>query len=344
MNSCKNIKKELTLLDDFYQKNRNLKVILLYGEKSFEDRFYIKNLPFESISSGHIYHELNKLGFNVRIVKNTESNLERKLNNCDVVFINMHGEFGEDGCIQGLLSYFGKKFTGSGIFANALSIDKVRFKNFLKTIDVSTPKFFSVSKTENKSRLLYLAEKLNMPVVFKLRGGGSSLGMEKVENKKILLKKKDVLLKGGDYFVEEFKIGRDLTVSIIDLPTKTVVLPILEVITHNRLYDYDLKIKSQKGEHVVEYSFPTDFSLDTINLIKDTCLDIYKKAECSGFARIDLILDNNGKIYFLELNSIPGLQKGSNFLLCANKAGLSDAQVFLSLLNNAIRKEKNDVL
>lgn len=330
-----NFQKDIQILQEFAKKNKNLKVALLCGPKSYEDAFYFDQLPFDKISSGYIFKELKKIGFIVRVVKNTDDNLEQKLRWADVVFVNMHGEFGEDGAIQGLLEYIKKPYTGSGIFSNSLTINKIRFKEFLHYLNFLTPNYLDSARIDD-------IDKIKFPAILKLINGGSSIGMIPVASmddyqssiKNIVLSQFRV----EDYFVEEFISGRDLTISIIDLPTKTVVLPILEIQNNGFLYDEKAKINSQKGDHSVKYIVPALLNKTFSDQIAKIALDVYKKARCCGFARIDVVIRNK-KIYILELNSITGLQQESNFLLCANAAGLSFKTTLLALIYNALGRQ-----
>jgi D-alanine-D-alanine ligase len=227
------------------------------------------------------------------------------------------------------------------MYASALGIDKVRFKGFVQLFGYPTA---PSAMLEKKSLVAAkkISQKLGFPFLFKVVEGGSSIGMEKVDNKKSIPNALRRMYGGVQaerrYFAEKFIKGKDLTAAILDLPSGTKLLSILEIKPNVDFYDESSKIKSQKGEHVAQYIVPARLSRRVWRMIEKMCLDIYKNAGCRGFARIDMVLDAKSVPYVLELNTIPGLQKESNFLLCADQAGLSPDTVLLALLYNALRK------
>src|SRR5437667_12126646 len=111
-----NLQKDIEELNQFSKEAKKLKIALLCGSKSYEDALYYNNLPTESTSGNFIYKKLKGMGMNVQIVNNTDANLEQKLKKTDVIFLNMHGSYGEDGSIQGFLNYMNKPFIGSKIY------------------------------------------------------------------------------------------------------------------------------------------------------------------------------------------------------------------------------------
>ncbi|PIR87989.1 MAG: hypothetical protein COU10_01625 [Candidatus Harrisonbacteria bacterium CG10_big_fil_rev_8_21_14_0_10_45_28] len=335
------LNQDFKILNNFHKKARKLKIALLCGPKSFEDAVYFNALPFEKVSSGFIYEKLMSMGLNVKVVKNTDKNLETKLSQFDVVFINMHGEYGEDGSIQGLLSYIDKPFTGAGIYGSAVGIDKVLTKKIIAKLGFKTPDW-SLLPTSSFKSFSKVGQKFKKPAMAKIRNGGSSVGMHKIlsekEHKKVFNKISKSEYSKQDYFIEEFIGGRDITIAILQLPTQAIILPLLEIRPRKKtFYDQNLKIKSQKGEHVVDYIVPAEIDQKVKKRIVREAKKIFSEAGCSGFGRLDLIL--KGKTpYYLEINTIPGLQYESNFLMCADTAGISIEMVLLALLCNALDK------
>ncbi len=334
-------------MESFWSKAKNMNIALLCGPKSLEDSLYFNELPFKSLSSGFVFKKLKEMGLNVRVVLNTSSNLEKKLAWADVVFINMHGEFGEDGSVQGLLAYLKKPFTGSNIYASSIGVDKLRFKRLVSILGLKTPKWSYLSFDSYKSFSSSI-KKVGLPVIAKILNGGSSIGMHVIgssEDMKPIYKKiKYGSYKKEKYFVEEFVIGRNFTIGVLDLPTQTITLPLLEIKTRTKsFYSQDLKIKSQKGENVVDYIVPAQVSPSIEKAAMRNSLEIFRKIEFSGFGRIDFML-RRSTLYFLEINTIPGLQENSNFLMCAKEAGISVEFVLLALIYKAIHASNSRLL
>ncbi len=334
-------KKDGKALQKFHKKNKKLRIVLLCGPKSREDTVYWDNFPFELTSSGFVYQNLRQLGFEVRVVKNTVKNLEKKLQWADVVFLNVHGEFGEDGTIQGFLDYIQKPYTGPGIYASCLGIDKIRFKKFANRLGFLTPDWI-ILREASPQEIKEAVGNIGLPIIFKPTSGGSSIGLYKATSLRHAVSfRKSIsasITQRIEYFAEKYIVGRSLTVSILDLPTQRVALPIIEFLPRTKdLYDQELKIQSQRGEPVVDCPIIRDLPKDLYEHISATALEICAESECYGFARIDFVLDIQNHPYVLEINTIPGLQKDSNFLLCAEAAGIMPSTVLLSLLYRALQ-------
>jgi len=333
---------DLQILRDFLPELRSLRIALLYGPKSYEDAVYFDNLPFEQISSGFIAAAFRELGLSFIALENTTCDLERHLTGVDVVFVNMHGEFGEDGAIQGLLQYLGKPYTGSGVFASALACDKTRFKRYISLLGFPTPSWRTLDGMSPRD-LVQVSRDIGLPIMLKLVDGGSSVGMHALHHEHDASRLSSAIATGihsnRAYFAERLISGRDMTVSLLELPSQIVPLPILEVKTGaGQTYDETAKLDSQRGEHVVDYVCPADLPHDVTTRLQQLATDLFREIGCRGFARIDFILSEDGTPYCLELNTIPGLQRDSNFLQCVQKGGMSAETVFLSLLYSALHR------
>lgn len=335
---------DLVALKRFSAASRRLSIGLLCGPKSAEDRVYFEAFPFAEISSGFVYKALRELGFRVKVIDNTKPGLERRLRGVDLVFINMHGEFGEDGCVQGLLQYYGIPHTASGLFGSSIGISKLRFKALVTGLGYEVPAWFELDRVD-ESTLERGLRKLKAPAFLKMVDGGSSIGMHLLEDRAAIPNVYRRVLRSpyrsAAYFLEKLARGREFTVAMLDLPTQRVVLPILEMAKLNaKSYDEQMKIRSQRGEDVIKYIVPGNLTPHLAGRIRRTTLGICRAAEARGFARLDLILSGD-RPRFLEMNTIPGLQKDSLFLLCAKAAGLSEADVMLALLYNAVHHKSS---
>jgi len=245
----------------------------------------------------------------------------------EVVFIAMHGRFGENGVIQGILDEIGIKYTGSGALASAMAMDKRVSKVYLKENNLSTPEFQII---ENSNEPL----KLKFPVVTKPVDQGSSVGVSICENEaeyKIGLKQ--ALSYGSPAIVEAYIRGTEITVPILD-DDKGVprALPVVEIVPKTKFFDYKAKYGGTTEEIV-----PARISQSLAKQAHENALKFYTSLGCRHFSRIDMIIDKNNKIQVLELNSIPGLTSESLFPKAARAAGYDFNRLIDHLIKIALR-------
>lgn len=249
----------------------------------------------------------------------------------DIAFIALHGKPGEDGTIQGFLELIGIPYTGSGVLASAIGMDKILTKILFQSEKIPTPRFITLNKNENLLEKINWAEKeLGFPIVIKPRYEGSSVGVEIVENKKDLIRKAKSLKKEfGDIFFEEYIKGMIATCGILD----DKPLPILELVPkRERFYSY--KAKYTKGE--TEFIVPARLDKKTSLKIQELSLKAHKIIGCKGYSRIDLVVKDNKKPYFLEINTLPGLTELSDLPKEAECLGISYDEVILKILKTAL--------
>ncbi|MCS7250282.1 MAG: D-alanine--D-alanine ligase [candidate division WOR-3 bacterium] len=249
----------------------------------------------------------------------------------DIAFIALHGKPGEDGTIQGFLELIGIPYTGSGVLASAIGMDKILTKILFQYGKIPTPKFITLNKNENLLEKINLAEKeLGFPMVIKPRYEGSSVGVEIIENKKELIRKAKILRKEfGDIFFEEYIKGMIATCGILD----DKPLPILELVPkRERFYSY--KAKYTKGE--TEFIVPARLDKKTTLKIQELSLKAHKILGCKGYSRVDLVVKDDKKPYFLEINTLPGLTELSDLPKEAEALGISYDEVILKILKTAL--------
>jgi len=225
----------------------------------------------------------------------------------EAVFIALHGEFGEDGKVQKILRSRGIAYTGSGPEASRDSFDKEITKRILVQNGISTPNHEVVSRSEERS--------LNFPLVVKPTCQGSSIGVHRVRSiEEWDNAARDVISYGGRMLLEEFINGRELTVGVVG----EEVLPVVEIRAPGSWYDYEAKYTSGKTEYLV----PAPLENDCSDKCKDLAIKTFRALGCRGLGRIDMLLAQDGGVYVLELNSIPGFTETSLLPKAAAIAGM----------------------
>ncbi|MFH2013066.1 MAG: D-alanine--D-alanine ligase [Pseudomonadota bacterium] len=246
----------------------------------------------------------------------------------DIAFIALHGRWGEDGTIQGILEIMGIPYTGSSVLASALAMNKPMTKRVLNFYKLRTPKFQVLNKAEIIEGKLKKIIKLKFPLVVKPVSEGSSVGVTIVENKEGLAKAAD---EAGKYteqiMVEEFIRGSEIAVGILNGRP----LPVIEIVPKSGLYDYSSKYT--KG--MTDYILPARLTEDQLSEVQDIALKSYKAIDCHGVARVDMILDLKGNPYILEINTIPGMTHTSLLPKAADYVGLSFNLLVEEILQSA---------
>lgn len=252
----------------------------------------------------------------------TESRIE-------VVFNAIHGQYGEDGILQGVLELLGIPYTGSGVLASAMAMDKGITKRIFLSADIPTPRSRLFTKTDMKTDLVArIGAEFTIPVVVKSAAQGSSIGVVIVEKHEDLSAAIDQAFKySRTILVEEFIKGRELTVAIWG-NDELEALPIIEIVPHSGRYDY--KSKYTKG--ATEYIVPAKLPDDTTELVQKVALEAFSKLGCRGIARVDIMLDKDSKPYVLEVNTIPGMTATSLVPKAAAAIGITFADLCERLL------------
>ncbi|MFO1463963.1 MAG: D-alanine--D-alanine ligase [bacterium] len=234
----------------------------------------------------------------------------------EVAFLALHGRFGEDGCIQGLLEILGIPYTGSSVLASALAMDKHLTKDVARQEGLPTPdSLFFDAYFENLDQ--FLAKFcLSFPLIVKPSREGSTIGIAKVENAREL---KAAILEAAQLdsrvLVEKFVKGREVTVPVLNQEP----LPVLEVVPKSGFYDY----ASKYTPGATTYICPAQLSEETTRLVQDYSKRLYRRIGCEGAARADFIIGEDGVPYFLEINTLPGMTATSLVPKSAAAAGIS---------------------
>jgi len=251
----------------------------------------------------------------------------------DVVFIAMHGPFGEDGKIQGMFDLAGIKYTGSGVLTSSLCMDKEFFRQFMKSHKFMIPKYICLKKKDKYNRSDILSQLGNGPYFVKPVCGGSSVGSSIARNLKELKKKVDFAFKYDNrVLVDQHIEGLELTCSVIG-NDKPIALPVVEIHPlKGKFFDYNSKYSDKGSEEIV----PARISTHLTKKVQDFAIKVYKLVGCRGFGRVDFILKNNKNPVVLEINTIPGLTLMSLLPKAAKADGISYPELLDIIINNAI--------
>ena len=285
------------------------KIALLSGGDSEERDISIK-------SGLAVYQALKNLNYEVSLIDPINTDL-CTLVNYDAAFICLHGKNGEDGKIQSLLELLKVPFTGSASTASMLAMNKFYSKLVWNDHALITPKFLILNKTnlDYKKIITHLSN----PFIVKPSSSGSSFGINLVKNKDdLILAFTDASKYDPTVIAEEFIKGREFTVSI--LGTKS--LGVLEIAPKNEFYDYNAKYVSNE----TIFSKPTDLNPEVLEKMENIALSAFTSIGCSGWGRVDFMMDKKFNLYLIEVNTVPGMTDHSLFPLAAKNAGLNFEQ------------------
>jgi D-alanine-D-alanine ligase len=296
------------------------RVAVLKGGRSLERQVSLR-------SGARVEDALERLGHEVTAI-DVGVDLIRRLREIepDAIFVALHGRDGEDGTVQELLEILGIPYTGSGVLACARATDKVLTKYLLGEADIPTPEFFAFNQTAFRElgaaeALPAIEERLDFPIVVKPSSQGSALGI------KFARTPADVpaaLVAAFSYdpkvLLERYVAGRDLAVSILDGDDGPEALPIVEAVPQGEDF-YDFEARYEIGR--TAFVCPADLPPAVTERARELALTTYGLLGCSGFGRVDLMLDADDELYVLEANPIPGLTETSLMPQAAEAAGIS---------------------
>ncbi len=250
----------------------------------------------------------------------------------DYAYIMQHGTPGENGLMQGYLEMLGVPHSGCNAFVSAITFDKFSCKSYLKDVDfVKCAKDIFLRKGESVDGLAELAvEKLGLPMFVKPTDGGSSFGVTKVKAAENFQKAVDCAFAEGNMLIAEAAVaGRELTCAVYNDGKENVALPVIEILTDNEFFDYEAKYNGHSRE-VCPAQIP-----DTLrDEIQEVSKKIYEHLGCAGLVRIDYIASEDG-LYFLEVNTIPGMTSASLVPQMVRAAGMSMTSFLSSIIENS---------
>ena len=298
------------------------KVAVLLGGKSGEREVSLK-------SGGAVLAALQAQGIDAQGFDPKDKPLH-DLEVFDRVFINLHGRYGEDGCIQGALEMLHIPYTGSGVMASAIGMDKWRTKLLWRAMNVITPDFELVTAT---SDFAAIEKSLGLPLFVKPANEGSSLGISKVKQAGGLEAAYKIAAEADPLVIaEKFINGGEYTVGIIgDGKGGYQALPIIRIVPKNEFYDFEAKYLRDD----TEYLCPCGLSAEKEAQIQQEALQAFKTIGCRGWGRVDFLMDDAGNHYFLEVNTSPGMTDHSLVPMAAKAAGISFEQLVVRILELA---------
>jgi D-alanine-D-alanine ligase len=252
----------------------------------------------------------------------------------DRVFIALHGRYGEDGTLQGVLEQLGIPYTGSGVMASAIGMDKITTKRIWQSHSLPTPRFLQIeAKTATNEQLRTVPDELGLPLMLKAPHEGSTIGIAKVAGYSDMRESYDLCSKYDDIVLaEEFISGRELTVPVLGIGRDAKALPIVEIRAPEGNYDYHNKYFSDE----TQYLCPAPLDEALTKRIQSLAVRAFNAVGAAGWARVDFMLRNaDSEPFLLEINTSPGMTSHSLVPKAAKAVGISYEDLCVKILSMA---------
>ena len=297
------------------------KVLVLMGGWSNEREISL-------VSGSFVYDSLIKSGVNTIKLDLTKNNLnEIEKISPDRVFIILHGKGGEDGEIQKYLDSLNIPYTGSNSESSKLCMNKRSTKEKLLSNDILTPNYEKISKMEISS----IKKRFQYPFIVKPSAEGSSIGVYIVENDRDLERAISANEKiSSDFIAEDYIEGLEYTVGILG----DSALPVIKLLPPGKFYDFNAKYESDK----MQYICPSQLDDSMEDKLKKISLNCFKTCGCKGWGRIDIIIDDKGNPWVIELNTVPGMTSHSLVPLAAKERNIDFENLVLKILDSSLQK------
>ena len=282
--------------------DKNKTVAVVMGGPSAEEQI--------SLSTGHaMAAALRSKGYNVKEIRLVPHSFSEQVkeSGADVVVIAVHGLYGEDGRLQSALEMMGIPYTGSGVLASSVSMNKLTAKRVFLGSNIPTPDYMFLHRRDRgkQDMIKAITDKFSLPVVVKPVSQGSSLGVT-IEKEISGLQKAldDAFQYDEEILVEEYIAGQETSVCMMRLKDGSVkVWPVILIHPHAEWYDFNAKYSAGGVDHLVPAPLPEDIT----RTLKDISVKAFEVLGCAGVARTDCMVDKNGKCYVLEMNTVPGM-------------------------------------
>ncbi len=244
----------------------------------------------------------------------------------DRVFIVLHGRGGEDGCIQGALEWLGIPYTGSGVLASALGMNKARTKQVWMAQGLPTPGYRMLDEGFDAQALV---RDLGMPLMIKPIHEGSSLGMSKVDRSDQLMSAwQQAFACDRHVMAEQYIQGQEFTVPIL----AEAALPVIRLQTSHRFYDFEAKYQANDTQYIL----PCGLALEQEQRLQDLALRAFNAVGAKGWGRIDVMQNEQGDFFLLEINTVPGMTDHSLVPMAARQAGIDFDTLCLRILEGTL--------
>jgi D-alanine-D-alanine ligase len=281
-----------------------------------------------SLRSGNaVFQALQQQGVDVVAIDVTASPIDALANlKVDRVFNIIHGRGGEDGVLQAILGVLGLPYTGSGVLASALSMDKLRTKLCWQGLGLATPKWF-VLQTEDDVDVCIA--QLGFPVIVKPAQEGSSIGMSKANNREELVEALKLAKQFNcDVYAEQWVQGQEYTVGVLD----GEALPVIRLETPNEFYDFDAKYRA----NTTKYHCPCGLSAEREQQLQALAVQACRGLQVKGWARVDVFIDSQDHSQLIEVNTVPGMTDHSLVPMAAKAAGIDFNQLVWRILETSM--------
>lgn len=277
-----------------------------------------------SLQSGQaVYTALQEKGYTVLPLDPANQDFDKQLEKIDVAFIALHGPGGEDGKMQALLEQYGIPYTGSRVNASATAMDKLATKRIWEIAGIPTPPYVELSDENEIAGLT-----LNYPLFVKPATEGSSIGMARVTNADELVKAYRIAKPfNGHVLVEQGVSGAEFTVAVLD----GKALAPIRLETEHIFYDYDAKYIANDTRYIC----PCGLSSESELLLRALAEKAFAALDCQGWGRVDVMQDETGNFYLLEINTVPGMTSHSLVPMAAKAEGISFADLVETILEGA---------
>lgn len=249
----------------------------------------------------------------------------------DVAFICLHGKYGEDGTIQGLLEVIGLPYIGSGVWSSSIAMDKARAKVFYRHFNINTPVGVTLHRGKPYN-VDTIVSKAGVPCVAKPANEGSAIGVHIVNDAAELADAIEAVFKiDNEVIVETYIDGTEMTVAVLG-NSDPQALPVIEIVPKNDFYDFESKYAPGGSEHIC----PARIDEPTTARVQEIAVAAHKALGCRGMSRTDIIMDKQGVCWVLETNTVPGMTSTSLLPDAARKAGYTFPQLCTKLIELAL--------
>lgn len=313
-------------------KKKKLKIGVLFGGKSAEHDVSLQ-------SAKNVINGLDKNKYQITPIKiNRDGKFDFSLvKKFDVIFPVLHGPFGEDGSMQGLLKLAGVPFVGPSVLGSAVGMDKDVMKRLLRDAGIPIGKFITIRKTD-KINFGEAKKKLGLPFFIKPANMGSSVGISKVRNEGEFVKAiKEAFKFDSKIIIEEFIDGREIECSILGNDHPMASIP-GEIIANQDFYSYNAKYIDTGSKAVI----PADIDKKIIKKVQEMAIETFQALNCEGLSRVDFFLKKNGDVLVNEINTIPGFTNISMYPKLWEASGIPPSKLLDRLIDLALERSARE--